>query len=170
MQERIQQLESLVIDLMQKTSVDNNGCQNRSDADTPGALESFSLHPNTDHATPVSSDANIDIPETSSPSVSDGGSLQLTSSGTNYVNSAHWAAVLDRIADLKDHFEQEEMHARHQLPYDETFIPERTGPQLLYGCAKLASKEELLAALPARPVVDRLVSRYFNSFEMSPGK
>jgi hypothetical protein len=93
--------------------------------------------------------------------------MQLTSSGTSYVNSTHWAAILDEIADLKDHFENKENSTPSSRPPDAPF-PERTGPRLLHGGTRLPPKEEILRAVPARQVADRLVSRYFSSFEMSP--
>ena len=96
--------------------------------------------------------------------------MHLTKSGANYVSNAHWAAVLDGISELKDHFEREEEVQQAGRRLSEQSYPDWTGPQLLYGCLNFASKEEILASVPARPVVDRLVSRYFNSFEMSPGK
>lgn len=90
--------------------------------------------------------------------------MQLTRSGASYVNSAHWAAVLDGITELKEHFERKEQDAQSSRRIsDPSFPPDRTGPQLLYGCTKLATKEEILASIPARPIVDRLVSRYFNT-------
>lgn len=94
--------------------------------------------------------------------------MQVTDSGTSYVNGAHWAAVLDGISDLKDHFEQEEENAATTHTSDPS-LSDSAGPQLLYGCTKRATKEEVLASIPSRQVVDRLVSRYFSSFEMSPG-
>jgi hypothetical protein len=92
--------------------------------------------------------------------------MQTTGGGANYVGSAHWAAVLDGIAELKDHLDNEE--SRHSEDLDSPY-PTITGPQLLYGCPKPADKDEILSSIPTRSVVDRLVSRYFNSFEMSPG-
>ncbi|KAG2026113.1 hypothetical protein GB937_002261 [Aspergillus fischeri] len=100
-------------------------------------------------------------------SAPDCGSLQLTQSSTNYVNSAHWAAVLDGIADLKIHLD-EEGEVQDDTPLDEFSVAERGGPQLLYGCTRPVTKEEILATIPERPVVDRLISGYFNSFDMSP--
>lgn len=95
--------------------------------------------------------------------------MRLTKSGAKYVHGAHWAAVLDGIAELKDYFETEdELQANEQMG-GEPANSHWTGPQLLYGYSKLPTKQEVIASLPARPVVDRLVSRYFNSFEMSPG-
>lgn len=44
------------------------------------------------------------------------------------------------------------------------------GPLLLQGVSKPLSLGDVLVAIPPRPVVDRLVSRYFNSMEPSVGK
>ncbi|KAM0416870.1 hypothetical protein ACHAPD_005807 [Fusarium lateritium] len=93
--------------------------------------------------------------------------MQSTGGGANYVGSAHWAAVLDGIAELKDHLDNEESHHSDSQGPDLP-CPQVTGPQLLYGCPKPADKDEIFSSIPARSVVDRLVSRYFNSFEMSP--
>ena len=100
---------------------------------------------------------------------SEAGSLQMTSSGTNYVNSSHWAAVLNGIAELKDHFESERNSPASPDLHDPS-IPERTGPRLLYGCSKIPTRQEIIESIPPRQVVDRLVSRYFSSFEMSTGR
>ncbi|CAM1504947.1 Fc.00g025380.m01.CDS01 [Cosmosporella sp. VM-42] len=159
-QDRIQQLESLVVDLMQQVS-GNNSVQE------PGVTPGCPSHA---HATDSSPEAILnDEPPASIPAVSDHGSMQLTNSGTSYVSSAHWAAVLDGIAELKDRFEEEEEESQQaRCRVSEPSYPDWTGPQLLYGCPKFVTKEEILASVPTRPVVDRLVSRYFNSFEMSP--
>ncbi|RYO83618.1 hypothetical protein DL764_009438 [Monosporascus ibericus] len=158
MQDRIQQLESLVVDLMQQTSASHS-------AQEPGVAPGPpSLILTVDY--PAAATPTEDLVDNASPT-SDCGSMQLTKSGASYVNSAHWAAVLDGIAEIKDYFEkEEETQASRRL--SEHLYPDWTGPQLLYGCPKIATKEEILASIPARPVMDRLVSRYFNSFEMSP--
>ncbi len=49
---------------------------------------------------------------------------------------------------------------------DETF----SGPLLLRGIRKPSGVEEVLASMPARPLVDLLVSRFFNSAQPSIGK
>lgn len=95
--------------------------------------------------------------------------MKLTTSGVSYVNSAHWAAVLDGIAELKDHFEREDERLLVRCS-SEPPKPYLAGPQLLYGCPRYATKEEILAAIPPRPVVDRLISRYFNALDMAPGQ
>ncbi|KAF7155583.1 hypothetical protein CNMCM5623_008125 [Aspergillus felis] len=119
-----------------------------------------------DHRFPAVSADKGNISKESS-LASDCGSLQLTQSCTNYVNSAHWAAVLDGIADLKIQLD-EEGEVQEDTPLDEPSFAQWGGPQLLYGCTSLLTKEEILATIPERPVVDRLISGYFNSFEMSP--
>jgi hypothetical protein len=159
-QDQIRHLESLVVDLMQQTSANHSST-------LPGATP---VPPSPTHASDSSplAASNEELPRATTPPA-DYGSMQLRGGDASYVSSAHWAAVLDGIAELKDHFDNEEaMHPDPQA--GDAPCPDTTGPQLLYGCPKLATKEEILASVPARSVVDRLVSRYFNSFEMSPGK
>ncbi|OBS20077.1 hypothetical protein FPOA_11798 [Fusarium poae] len=158
-QDRIRHLESLVYDLMQNSST-NVQDQVQVEA-TPSPREQ--AHAPTPAAVPAPS-ANED-PASTAVSPADYGTMQTTGGGANYVGSAHWAAVLDGIAELKDHLDNEE--SRHSEDLDSPY-PTITGPQLLYGCPKPADKDEILSSIPTRSVVDRLVSRYFNSFEMSP--
>jgi hypothetical protein len=132
---------------MQHSSVSPNGSAQTSDSPSLGPQE----EPRASR-------------EAASPA--DYGAMQSSGGGANYVGSAHWAAVLDSIAELKDHFDNEEpSHSEEQVEQDSG--TEIAGPQLLYGCPKTTTKDEILASLPNRQVVDRLVSRYFNSFEMS---
>ncbi|KAF2132735.1 fungal-specific transcription factor domain-containing protein [Dothidotthia symphoricarpi CBS 119687] len=151
-QDRILQLESLVVDLMQKTSESHAGQELLV---IPGRSST------TGHLDDATKTAGFASP------LSDSGSMQLTGSGASYVNGSHWAAILEEIVELKDYFDKEEESPAIDRPSESSF-PDWTGPQLLYGCRMLATKEEMLAAVPTRQVVDRLVSRYFSSFEMSP--
>ncbi|KAI0888504.1 fungal-specific transcription factor domain-containing protein [Annulohypoxylon maeteangense] len=149
-QDRIQQLESLVVDLMKTSGINT----------TPESPSSMS---STDSIfTPASTKQ---ILKDASPA-SDCGSMRLSEASVSYVSSAHWAAILEGIGELKDHLEEEESQNTHQVTETPEF--DITGPQLLYGCSRHANKEELLASVPPRQVADRLVSHYFNSFEMSP--
>ncbi|KAF4454152.1 putative transcriptional regulatory protein C1F7.11c [Fusarium austroafricanum] len=161
-QDRIRHLESLVFDLMQHSSV--NVTHSRA-SPSPRGLAHAS------ESSPAAPDQDPNEEPATSVSPADYGSMQSTGGGggANYVGSAHWAAVLDGIAELKDHFDNEEAsHPDTQANADDPPCAEITAPQLLYGCTKPADKDEILASVPARPVVDRLISRYFNSFEMSP--
>lgn len=49
-------------------------------------------------------------------------------------------------------------------------LPEVEGPELLFGSNNYASKQDILASVPARPIVDRLVNEYFKGMDMVPGK
>lgn len=163
-QDRIRHLESLVYDLMQNSSANVNQEQ-------VGVTPSPGGQPHVpDYPTPSAAHApsTNQGPASAAVSPADYGSMQSTGGGANYVGSAHWAAVLDGIAELKDHLDNEESHHSDSQGVDPPY-PQVTGPQLLYGCPKPADKDEILSSIPARSVVDRLVSRYFNSFEMSPG-
>lgn len=166
LQDRINHLEDLVVDLMQGNS------------DSPTARQlstSRALDPSTQEVSqsgPATSAASSDNPgtpdEDGSPSPSESVNIHITRGGTSYVTDAHWAAVLDGIADIKSHFENEEKLEDHQPPNPAYHEP--TGPLLLYGCSPLATREEILACLPPRPLVDQLVSFYFSAFDMSLGK
>lgn len=103
-----------------------------------------------------------------SPAPSEPGSLRLHShgSGASYVGSVHWAAVLESISELRDHYEEEE-EARMLATSDHALL-QSPGPRLLYEPVQ-ATKAHLLASIPARPVVDRMVARYFNAQGVVPG-
>lgn len=92
-------------------------------------------------------------PAVSTPS--DNGSLRLSASETRYVGGAHWTAILDGIADLKEDVDQQGQG------------PQSSHPGLLYGC-KPISKDAILATIPPRPSVDRSISRYFNMLDLAP--
>ncbi|SCO77062.1 related to fungal specific transcription factor [Fusarium oxysporum] len=150
--DRIQQLEELVRSLAQ---------------------QSISTIPLTtpDEETLVPASRNTPISQskdgTDSPRASEPGSMRLNSYGvgTSYVGSVHWAAVLDSISELRDHYEEQE-EARLLATNDHLFL-HSPGPRLLYEPVQ-TTKADLLASIPARPVVDRMVARYFNTQGVVP--
>lgn len=84
----------------------------------------------------------------------DPGTLNLRESGTSYVQSIHWEAILTKIRGLKE-----------DLVVDSKPPP---GSHLFYGPNRHATREEILAAVPPRPVVDRLMALHFDSFIVTP--
>lgn len=101
------------------------------------------------------------------------GSMRISESELRYVGGDHWAAILDGIADLKDHFDRDEQlrlaNTPDQLSDEPTHGPFRLRSGyalLLYGCGKIASRDEILAALPPKAAVDRYISRYFNYLDL----
>lgn len=95
-------------------------------------------------------------------------------SQSHYLGSDHWAAIVDSIAELKEHF-----HTVEQLRWSDSESPDqpsaspnpnpRTRSLLLYGHGAHCAHEDLIAALPPRPTIDRYISRYFNRQEMISG-
>ncbi|ENH74497.1 hypothetical protein FOC1_g10009915 [Fusarium oxysporum f. sp. cubense race 1] len=139
----------------------------------PPSQQSISTIPLTtpDEETLVPASKNTPISQskdgTDSPRASEPGSMRLNSYGvgTSYVGSVHWAAVLDSISELRDHYEEQE-EARLLATNDHLFL-HSPGPRLLYEPVQ-TTKADLLASIPARSVVDRMVVRYFNTKGVVP--
>ncbi|KAL6237037.1 hypothetical protein BDW75DRAFT_204963 [Aspergillus navahoensis] len=83
------------------------------------------------------------------------GRIQVGETGTSYVSGAHWAALQDSIAEIKESIDSD-----HSLTQNSS-----EGPALLLGLCPPGDKEDFLAAVPPKAVADRLVSRFFNSME-----
>ncbi|KAF8853621.1 hypothetical protein BDZ45DRAFT_67893 [Acephala macrosclerotiorum] len=183
--ERIHQLESLVISLMQQEM----NCTTTVNVLLSDPPRDFALSEQVSHhetfilgeprfseatlfgsASPAGSILPITDVEASdniSSLTVDCGSMNMDGAGnSSYVGSAHWAAVLDSISELKDHFEREEETRRLVKEVDET-ESHSNWPQLLYGCPQV-TKAEILSSIPTRREVDRLVSRYF-AIDIAPG-
>lgn len=115
----------------------------------------------------------------------DHGIMQAGNSPSHYVGSDHWAAIMDSIADLKDHFEQQEHTRLPDSPGQghssvdtadsgsgsgsgagSGLVQQSTHSLLLYGQGAPLSHTELITALPSRATIDRYISRYFNRQEM----
>jgi hypothetical protein len=85
-------------------------------------------------------------------SPADPGTLNLRESGTSFVQSVHWDAILSKIRGLA------------------TLTDSKTPPgsHLFYGPNRHATRDEILAAVPPRPVVDRLMALHFDSHIVTP--
>ncbi|KAH8706035.1 putative Zn(II)2Cys6 transcription factor [Talaromyces proteolyticus] len=139
---RISELESLVVTLMEGQSLP-----------TPPAPKS----PRTSSQSPADVFPEIRTPkkpqdEAASPA--DPGTLKLRESGTSYIQSAHWEAILTKIRGLKE-----------DLVTDSKAPP---GSHLFYGPNRHATRDEILVAIPPRPVVDRLMALHFDSYIITP--
>ncbi|KAI0506708.1 fungal-specific transcription factor domain protein [Xylaria bambusicola] len=156
MQERINQLENLVLGLMHQTTSSFDGQHSRS-----GLLSAELV---SDKTAVAASGTQHDT----SPTLSEHGSIRIQHTVISYVSSSHWAAVLDGITDLRNYFAQEEdPHTQASDPVQPLVgFPK---PQLFYSGLKCETSASILKSLPSRPVVDRLVSRYFNILDIAPG-
>ena len=91
------------------------------------------------------------------------GSLFTSKEGTTYVEAGHWQAILDDIHDVRDFLQQgETANVPSVAPYER--VPSQ-GPALLFSGTPAITRSEVVAALPPRTCVDRLISRFFNSGE-----
>ncbi|KAI1769133.1 hypothetical protein GGR53DRAFT_474595 [Hypoxylon sp. FL1150] len=164
-QNRIRELESLVHILMQRAA---SKTSNLNIASTPHASQA-----------PTETSARHDAEDSPGPSLpGTGGPGERPSCGMltvtnnslnriNYVDGAHWSALLDSISELKDCFpEMAEPGSQFRPP--PSVVPDYgPSPQLLYGRFAQVGKGEILGAIPARPVVDRMISKFFNTMDLS---
>ncbi|KAI1806479.1 fungal-specific transcription factor domain-containing protein [Daldinia bambusicola] len=117
-----------------------------------------------------------------SPQLQDGnvldvlGKLSLTDNHTVYTGSSHWATILDDIQQLKNELSEEypeeysENNTNIELNQFDTGLTQvsaATRFSLLNSATRLP-REQILAMMPPRRVVDRHVSRFFNDYEMGP--
>lgn len=93
-------------------------------------------------------------PQDEAASPADPGTLKLRESGTSYVQSVHWEAILTKIRGLKE-----------DLVTDSKAPP---GSHLFYGPNHHATRDEILAAVPPCQVVDRLMALHFDSYIITP--
>ncbi|KAL7624605.1 hypothetical protein AAE478_006172 [Parahypoxylon ruwenzoriense] len=160
---RIRELENLVHALMQRAASRNP---------PPNAIS-------TPHANSVQAENSVSravdgSPDNGVPSASGSvepsecGTLTNSPAGVSYVDSAHWTALLDGISELKDCIPDTSEPGYHY--YIPSLVEPDYGPspQLLYGRFAQASKGEILSTVPKRPVVDRLMSRFFNTIDLAP--
>jgi hypothetical protein len=101
------------------------------------------------------------------------GIMHNSDSRLQYVGGDHWTAILDSIADLKDHcHNQEQVRTPANLGHVDHGAEGSTGQRslLLYGGYAQISRAEILSALPSKVTVDRYVSRYFTCSDLVSGK
>ncbi|KFY42608.1 hypothetical protein V495_04426 [Pseudogymnoascus sp. VKM F-4514 (FW-929)] len=156
MQNRLKHLQSLLKDVMagqapagQPTPPsEGHGDEIASNIDPALSREGSSSH--NDFSQSMKPDAKDELrPST--------GQVLLGTHQTTYVGATHWAAILDDVEEIHSYFEETE---------DADFIADdgtRPDMSLLFRPGSNVTKLDLIAALPQKSVVDRLVSRYFNS-------
>ncbi|KAL4977306.1 hypothetical protein BDW66DRAFT_132668 [Aspergillus desertorum] len=139
---RISELESLVVTLMKDQSLQSPPAP---EPPRPSPLAFTDVFPEIRRPNESQDEAAPPV---------DPGTLKLRESGTSYVQSAHWEAILTKIRGLKE-----------DLVTDSRAPP---GSHLFYGPNRHATRDEILAAVPPRPVVDRLIAVHFDSSIITP--
>ncbi|KAK7967444.1 uncharacterized protein PG986_001721 [Apiospora aurea] len=78
---------------------------------------------------------------------------------TNYVGGTHFMAILEDLDELKNYFEDSDDGEEIQDPFEID-----GGPELVVFSMNVPrTREDLLALLPHKSIIDRLMLRYFNS-------
>jgi hypothetical protein len=109
-------------------------------------------------------------PSLSGRAVSESGTMRIGAKGTVYVGSPHWEAIMDEISELRDRSGRvDESQASSNAGVEPTGLTP-SGPLLLYNYTRPMTKGQLLCALPAKSVADRLVFQYFNEIVVLPRK
>jgi hypothetical protein len=161
MHDRLVQLERLVMSVMSNSAAVAN------------------THANTNVGVPQLAPTPTDTMPVDTPidERSECGSMRISASELRYIGGAHWVAILEGIADLKDHVDREEQLRLAESPGQtedstgDSSTPGRDGAFLLYGRCRPTSRDDILSALPPRYAVDRYISRYFNYLDLvSSGK
>ncbi|KUJ17518.1 uncharacterized protein LY89DRAFT_583987 [Mollisia scopiformis] len=138
---RLQHLESLVKDAMTTQS--------------PAAQGAFSNPPNTPIGIVTDSSGDTHNQDQANGHNTLASGQVLLKNGQTYVGATHWAAILEDIEEVKGFFEEslEDADKGQSSHYN----------SLLWNIRSPLGKADMLANLPPRLAVDRLVSRYFNS-------
>ncbi|KAL4819887.1 hypothetical protein BDW67DRAFT_154327 [Aspergillus spinulosporus] len=139
---RISELESLVVTLMKGQSLSGPPAPT---SQRPSSLSFADGFPEIQR---------LNNPQDEAASSADPGTLNLRESGISYFQSGHWEAILTRIRGLKE-----------DLVTDSKTLP---GSHLFYGPNRHATRDEILAAVPPRPVVDRFMALHFDSYMITP--
>ncbi|KAE9364190.1 hypothetical protein N431DRAFT_354338 [Stipitochalara longipes BDJ] len=150
MQNRLKHLESLVKGVMtgQSPSMEPvNGKAHHRNEILPSISYSVA-------AAPVVPDHDADLTAISSVS---SGKVLLGSDESTYVGATHWAAILEDIDEMKSYLEDEDEDEDDEEENLKSYT------SLIFNAQTPTTKAQLLAAMPQRPAVDLLVSRYFNS-------
>ncbi|KAL8738466.1 MAG: hypothetical protein Q9181_000722 [Wetmoreana brouardii] len=174
MQNRIDRLEGLVLSLM------TNGAQSSGPA---AANRTLSMSDGTG-SMEYPQDAEIDGLDSRNSSMlrPDGeegesetdqvaqslGVLKVFDNKSLYFGEAHWAAILKDISEVKNFFAEhkkqlDEQAQRVQESKTEENFPQ--GPTFLFDGSNAPEFPELLNSLPKRIITDKLVARFFNTFD-----
>lgn len=175
MQDRIDRLEGLVLSLM------TNGAQSAGPAAAQRALSmsesssSLSYPPDMERDGdfgnspngPIKMDGEEGESETDQVAQSLG-VMKVDNTKSMYFGDSHWAAILKDISELKNYFSEHKKLYEDQAAKVEAANDKKDSGQglhYLFGGGRTPVFVDLLSALPERSITDRLVSRYFNSYD-----
>ncbi|KAF8853474.1 hypothetical protein BDZ45DRAFT_76279 [Acephala macrosclerotiorum] len=172
MQNRIDRLEGLVLSLM------TNGAQSagpaaaaaaisRSQSDSTGSA-SFPLEQDRDDDDMIKEEEEGEDSEVDGVTNSLGVLKVDADKGKSlYFGDSHWHLVLADIAEVKNYFSshKKELEKNYEKIKQAKPSTARDGPAFLFSAHTPVTDIELRAELPSKSAVDKLVTRYFNSYD-----
>lgn len=196
-QNRIQHLENLILSFAQQKKQEDSGSggsgdSNHSDGAARGSSASTSPSNNVNNSAEPSPATNGTVQLSTSVEVDPG---KLLNNGTTYVDASNWQAILDDVCLSLLSSRDKTNHQRQQLKEVKKYVQDgdqdfdddgflgydsedeiveveqdANRPTLLFYGGRVPTKQELLADLPAREVVDRLIAKFLNSDDPTLGK
>ncbi|KAH8718247.1 Fusarisetin A cluster transcription factor fsa6 [Beauveria bassiana] len=188
-QDRINHLEGLVVQLLQQDPPSDTSiippqlCAKCTEPLAPAPVATTTTTTAVTSPLSLSSSSSLHAPDI--------GRLKIDSAKSAYVSSPHWSAVLSGLSELKalwtaadadddddddddffpgdqsdnQYYKGEEAGDDHETPQRPLAAPTlgKRRFQLLFGGHRTHSLDDILGAMPAREVVDRLVLLYFNN-------
>ncbi|KAF2101410.1 hypothetical protein NA57DRAFT_34315 [Rhizodiscina lignyota] len=133
-----------------------------------------SRQPSSDITSPNVALSDLGSPLSSADShvIDDTGKLSLTDDHVVYTGSSHWVTILEDIRRLKDELSEEYSNSTASIgppPLDPGMMRGSPATRIsLLNSAPCLPREQILAMMPPRKVVDRYVSHFFNAFDMAP--
>ncbi|PCH01896.1 Transcription factor [Penicillium occitanis (nom. inval.)] len=174
-QNRIQHLENLILSFAQQKKQEDesgsgsggSGDSNHSGGAARGSAASTSPTNNVNNSAEPSPETGAAVEQSTSVEVDPG---KLLNNGTTYVDASNWQAILDDLKEVKKYIQDDDQDFDDDGflgddSEDEIVEVEQDAnrPTLLFYGGRVQSKQELLADLPAREVVDRLIAKFLNS-------
>ncbi|KAK5132779.1 hypothetical protein LTR08_008664 [Meristemomyces frigidus] len=179
MQNRIDRLESLVLNLM--TS---------GESQPPGAARAAAraaINTSRRNSSLTGSDLRLDVEgsdmikeegphglrqgeeDSEVEQVSEGiGIMRVDNGRAIFASDAHWYAILGEISEVKNYFaSHKEDYKQHMEKVQAAKADESPGTAFLLQGSPPTDKAELLASFPNKPDADRLIARYFNAYDPS---
>ncbi|KAF2232309.1 hypothetical protein EV356DRAFT_517607 [Viridothelium virens] len=166
MQNRIDRLEGLVLSLM------TNGNQAAGPAAAIAAISGSGSTESADAPIDMNGDDMIKEDQEGEDSEVDQvaksiGIMKVDNGKSLFISDAHWYTILSDIAEVKNYF------AEHHKQFSEQYskvsatksTEDRPGTAFLLRAEKPASHQEILASFPTKGDADRLVARYFNTYD-----
>ncbi|KAI8674091.1 Fungal-trans domain-containing protein [Fusarium keratoplasticum] len=152
---RVRQLEQLLGNIVSQMPSERRAANSQTSGDFAGSEDTLPSGTSSQHLTSGSSPSGeLEVKP---------GRMVSSNTEMIYVSGSHWTAICTEVEKIREHLDRGEATAR----VDDQDQSQSDGPMLLEGVGQISNIETIMADIPPKDAVDRLVSRYFNSTEPS---